>query len=106
MVMAEDVATILPKLAETGGVYNLTDGYHPNFNELSKHVANQLGKKYVSNMPKSIAMGLAKIGDLLPKFPLNSKKLHKITADLTFNDDKARSALGWSPRSVLDAFKI
>ncbi len=106
MVMAEDVATILPKLAETGGVYNLTDGYHPNFNELSKHVANQLGKKYVSNMPKSIAMGLAKIGDSLPKFPLNSKKLHKITADLTFNDDKARSALGWSPRSVLDAFKI
>lgn len=106
MVLAEDVATILPKLAEIGGVYNLTDGYHPNFKELSKHIASQLGKKYVSNMPKTIAMGLGKIGDLLPKFPLNSKKLHKITADLTFNDDKARSVLGWSPRSVLEAFKI
>lgn len=106
MVLAEDVATILPKLGETGGVYNLTDGYHPNFKELSKHIACQLGKKYVSNMPKTIAMSLAKIGDLFPKFPLNSKKLHKITADLTFNDDKARSVLGWSPRSVLDAFKI
>lgn len=106
MVMVEDVATILPKLAEIGGVYNLTDGYHPNFKELSKHIARQLGKKCVSNMPKTIAMGLAKIGDLLPKFPLNSKKLHKITADLTFNDDKARSVLGWSPCSVLDAFKI
>lgn len=106
MVMAEDVANIITKLAELGGTYNLTDGYHPNFNELSKHIANQLSKKYVPNMPKSIAMGLARIGDLLPMFPLNSKKLHKITANLTFNDDKARSALGWSPRSVLDVFKI
>lgn len=106
MVMAEDVATILPKLAEIGGTYNLTDGYHPSFIELSKHIANQLGKKYVPNMPKSLAVSLSKIGDLISTFPLNSNKLHKITTDLTFNDDKAKQALNWSPLSVLDAFKV
>lgn len=106
MVMAEDVAGIIPKLADVGGTYNLTDGYHPNFSELSSHIANQLGKKYVPNMPKSLALSLAKIGDLISKFPLNSNKLDKITSHLTFNDDKAKQALDWSPRSVLDAFKV
>ncbi|WP_113660526.1 NAD-dependent epimerase/dehydratase family protein [Pedobacter nanyangensis] len=106
MVMAEDVAKIIPKLTELGGVYNLTDGYHPSFNKLSKHIANQLGKKNVPNMPKPIAVLLARIGDLIPKFPLNSGKFFKITSDLTFNDDSARSLLDWSPRPVLEAFKL
>jgi nucleoside-diphosphate-sugar epimerase len=106
MVMAEDVAEIIPKVAEVGGIYNLTDGYHPNFNELSKNIANQLGKQKVTNMPKLVAAGFAKIGDFIPKFPLNSSKLHKITSDLTFDDNKARLNIGWSPRVVLDAFKL
>lgn len=106
MVMAEDVANIISKLVEVGGTYNLTDGYHPNFNELSKQIANQLGKKYVPNMSKAVAKSLAKIGDFVPKFPLNSSKLHKITSDLTFDDSKARVNLGWSPRSVLNTFEI
>jgi len=106
MVMAEDVAKIIPRLSEVGGVYNLTDGYHPSFIELSKHIANQFGKKYVPNMPKPLAASLAKIGDVIPQFPLNSSKLNKITSDLTFNDDKARAYLGWSPKRVLDAFII
>lgn len=106
MVMAEDVARVISRLAEVGGTYNLTDGYNPSFNELSIHIAKQLGKNKVLNMPKIFAVILAKIGDVWPKFPLNSNKLNKVTADLTFNDDKARSALGWSPSSVLDAFKI
>lgn len=106
MVMVEDVARIISKLADVGGTYNLTDGYHPSFNELSTHIAKQLGKNAVLNMPKIFAKVLAKIGDVWTKFPLNSDKLNKITSDLTFNDDKARSVLGWSPSSVLDIFKI
>lgn len=106
MVMAEDVAAIIPKLAEVGGIYNLTDGAHPNFNELSAYISNQLNKKSILNLPMGFARALAKIGDLVPKFPLNSKKLDKITSDLTFNDDKARSVLDWSPRSVLETFRV
>lgn len=106
MVMADDVAAIIPKLTEVGGIYNLTDGIHPSFNELSKYISNQLNKNLILNMPVGFAKALAKIGDLVPMFPLNSKKLSKITSDLTFNDDKARSMLDWSPRSVLNSFKV
>lgn len=106
MVMAIDVARIIPKLAEVGGTYNLTDGYHPSFNELSGCISRQLGKKQQSNIPVVIANGLAKIGDFFPKFPLNSVSLDKITSNLTFNDDKARVNLGWAPSQVLESFKI
>lgn len=106
MVMADDVAKIIPRLAEVGGTYNLTDGYHPNFRELSNLISKQVGRKAVLNMPKSVASGLAKIGDIISQFPLNSSKLDKITSDLTFSDDKARANLGWSPKRVLDAFII
>lgn len=106
MVMAEDVAKIIPRLAKVGGIYNLADGHHPNFSELSAHIAKQLGNKTVLNMPRLVAKGLAKIGDFIFEFPLNSSKLHKITSDLTFDDNKARMNLGWSPCEVLKAFKI
>lgn len=106
MVMAEDVAKIIPMLAEKGGVYNLTDGYHPSFQELSMTIAQQLGKSKILNMPYWLARLLAKVGDALGNFPINSAKLSKITSDLTFDDSKAQLELGWSPKSVLENFKI
>jgi nucleoside-diphosphate-sugar epimerase len=107
MVMAEDVAKIILIASELGGIYNLTDGYHPNFNELSVHIAQQLNKRKPLNIPRSMANLMAKIGNLLgKKAPFNSYKLSKITASLTFDDSKARSAFGWNPSSVLEAFKL
>ncbi|RZK23854.1 MAG: NAD-dependent epimerase/dehydratase family protein, partial [Flavobacterium sp.] len=106
MVLANDVAKIIPELAKIGGTYNLTDGYHPNFRELSNLISKQLVKKNVFNMSKVVAKGLAKVGDVLPQFPLNSSKLSKITSDLTFNDEKAKTNLGWLPNRVLDVFTI
>ncbi|ADY53778.1 NAD-dependent epimerase/dehydratase [Pseudopedobacter saltans DSM 12145] len=103
MVLAEDVAEIIPKAAEIGGVYNLTDGYHPSFRELSAHIAECLNKKVAYNIPAWVAKMLAKTGDIIgSKSPFNSYKLSKITADLTFDDSKARMQLGWNPRKVLD----
>jgi nucleoside-diphosphate-sugar epimerase len=107
MVMAEDVAKFIISASEIGGIYNLTDGYHPNFRELSEHVALQLGKKPPYSLPNFIAKGLAKTGDIIGnKFPFNSYKLSKIQADLTFDDSKAREAFGWKPEQVLDKFKV
>lgn len=107
MVLAEDVAKIIIRASEIGGIYNLTDGYHPNFKELSKCIAQQLNKGNPLNIPKWIAVLIAKIGDMLgEKAPFNSYKLSKISADLTFDDAKAREALGWNPSKVLEAFKI
>jgi nucleoside-diphosphate-sugar epimerase len=107
MVLASDVAQCILKVSEIGGVYNLTDGYHPTFNELSRTISLQLGRKFVPNMPLFFAKILAKIGDLIgDKFPVNSNKLSKIMAPLTFDDSKARKAFGWNPTPVLKGFKI
>ena len=107
MVLATDVSKFILLAAEKGGTYNLTDGYHPSFKALSKSIAFQVGKAFVPNMPKFIALLLAKIGDLLGnKFPINSQKLSKITSTLTFDDTKARLVFGWDPSPVLDFFKI
>lgn len=107
MVLASDVAQCILKASEIGGIYNLTDGYHPNFNELSHQIANQLGRRKVLNMPYSVAKIAAQIGDLIGSYvPLNSEKLDKINSSLTFDDSKARAAFGWNPTPVLEGFKI
>lgn len=107
MVLASDVAKFILNAAEVGGTFNLTDGKHPTFIELSKNISLQIGKSFIPNMPLFIANVLAKIGDILGNaFPINSNKLSKITSTLTFDDSKARMAFGWNPTSVLDGFKL
>lgn len=107
MVLAEDVAKIIMEVAKIGGIFNLTDGYHPSFAELSNHISNQFGKSTPMNIPFWLASIIAKFGNLLgSKAPLNTNKLKKITSDLTFDDSKAREAFGWNPTPVLEGFKI
>jgi nucleoside-diphosphate-sugar epimerase len=107
MVLAEDVAKAILKVSWIGGIYNLTDGYHPSFSELSNHISIQLGKGKPMPMPMWLVRIIAKFGDLLgSKAPLNTNKLKKITSDLTFDDSKARVAFGWNPTPVLEGFKI
>lgn len=103
MVWAEDIARIIPTIAEKGGTYNLTDGYHPTFGELEKGIAAALGKRKPTKVPYWMAKGLALTGDVIGnRFPINSDKLQKITSTLTFDDSKARRELGWNPTPVLD----
>lgn len=107
IVLATDIALFLVPASRTGGTYNLADGEHPTFRMLSKHIANLLGKSYVPNMHYWMAFLIAKMGDLLgKKAPLNSVQLKKITATLTFSDQKARLSFGWNPTHVLKGFKI
>ena len=107
MVLVEDVAKSILKVAEIGGIYNLTDGYHPSFAELSNYISIQLGKEKPMNMPLWLARIIAKLGDLLgSKAPVNTNKLKKITSDLTFDDTKARESFGWNPTPILEGFKI
>jgi nucleoside-diphosphate-sugar epimerase len=102
VVWAADIAKIIPVLALTGGIYNLTDGYHPSFEELEKSIADATGKKPPLKIPLTIAKLIAIIGDFVgEKFPINSDKLKKITSDLTFDDSKARKTLGWQSNSVI-----
>lgn len=103
MVLARDVASFIPKVAAIGGVYNLTDGYHPSFKELSTSIAIHKNKRKPFNIPLIIAKLMGRFCDLLEdKAPINSLKIKKITSDLTFYDSKARKLLGWNPQPVLE----
>lgn len=107
MVLADDVAEAILFVAEIGGIYNLTDGYHPSFAELSNHISFQLGKGKPMNMPFWVAKIASNLGDFLGnKAPLNTNKLMKITSDLIFDDTKAREVFGWNPTPVLEGFKL
>ena len=107
VLMAEDIARLLPLLAEKGGVYNVCDSYQPTFGELSASVAKQLGKRKPISIPYWMAWCMAKVGDLLgSKAPINSYKLEKMTKSLTFSNEKVRRELGWEPLDVLTNYVI
>ena len=107
ILMAEDIAHLLPLVAEKGGVYNVCDTYQPTFGQIAESVARQLGKRKPISIPYWMAWCMAKVGDLLgSKAPINSLKLKKITESLTFSNDKARKELGWEPMDVLTNYKI
>lgn len=107
IVLVDDVVNFTIPASKIGGVFNLTDGYHPNFIELSNIISNQLNKNKILNIPFNIALLIAKIGDFCGNVvPLNSLKLSKMTSTLIFDDSKARISFGWNPKSVLDNFKI
>ena len=107
MVLAEDVAKSIEIVASIGGIYNLTDGYHPSFSEISLQISLQLNKSKPLNINFWLAKLAAYFGDYLgSKALINTNKLNKITSDLTFDDCKARKAFGWKPRAVLDFFTI
>lgn len=107
ILMAEDIARILPALTEQGGIYNVCDTRQPSFGELSVSVAKQLGKHKPISIPYWMAWCMAKAGDLLgSKAPINSYKLEKMTKSLTFSNEKARRELGWEPLDVLENYKV
>lgn len=106
MVLAKDVAAFIPKVASFGGIYNLTDGFHPNFYELSRAISKYKNRKTPYNFPLFIANLIGYVGNILGnKSPINSLKIKKITSDLTFDDTKARKQLGWNPQPVLEYLK-
>ncbi len=107
ILMAEDIARLLPFLEEKGGVYNVCDTRQPSFGEISVSIANQLGKRNPLSIPYWMAWGLAKVGDVIgDKAPINSYKLEKMTKSLTFSNEKARRELGWEPLDVLTNYQV
>lgn len=106
MVLAQDVAAFIPFVGSVGGIYNLTDGFHPNFYELSSTISLTKNKNIPFNLPLFLAKIMGSFGDLLGEnAPVNSLKIKKITSDLTFDDTKARRLLHWEPQSVLNYIK-
>jgi nucleoside-diphosphate-sugar epimerase len=107
VLMVQDIANLIPLVANRGGVYNICDSNHPSFSELESVICKQLNKSGVMSIPLFLANVIAKIGDLLgSRAPINSDKLSKIINSLTFSNVKAREVLGWQPLDVIENFKI
>lgn len=106
MVMAGDVASIIFKASEIGGIYNLTDGVDPTYGEISEEIGKLLHKK-VRSMPLPMARIFAKIGSTIENFtgkklPFSSRVLNKMTNSLTFSSKKAQNLFHWQPEPVLE----
>lgn len=102
MILAEDVALHLMKWRGHHGIYNLTDGYHPSLFEIESYIASQLSVDLPRSMPDWQARILSGIGDLVPGFKMHSRLYQSITSEMTFDDQKARKELDWTPRRVID----
>lgn len=106
MVLAQDVAAFIPIVSSFGGIYNLTDGRHPSFTELSGALSRFKNRKNCGNLPLILARAIGIVGDLLgEKAPINSLKIKKIASDLTFDDTKAREVAGWESQGVVEYLK-
>lgn len=106
LLMAQDIAHLVPLLEDKGGVYNVCDNDHPSFGQLEEIIASQLGKRKPISIPYWFAKGLALIGDVIKPFPINSSRLAKIVMSDTLSSLKAQEELGWKPMSTLDNYRI
>jgi nucleoside-diphosphate-sugar epimerase len=103
MVLADDIAKYILIASNYGGTYNLTDGIHPSFKEISFKIATELNQKRIYNIPYSIAFLVAYFLTLFgPLSPYNLDVFNKMTNNLTFSDELARKSFNWTPKSVLE----
>jgi nucleoside-diphosphate-sugar epimerase len=110
MVSARDVAAVIHKVTNVGGVYNLTDRYHPSFAELGFLFSKKISSGRPYSLPVWFAKVLAGTGDIAGKIigrslPFNRQAFIKMSSSLTFSDDKAKRLLNWQPQQVLQYYK-
>lgn len=101
MVHAKELAEFLPTLIGKSGIYHLTDGEHNSYNNVAQYFAKK-HKRRIVNVPLLPFKMIARVGDLIPKFPLTSYRLDKLSQSLTFSDQKARRELGWKGTNALE----
>lgn len=106
ILLAEDIANLVPLVSDKGGVYNVCDDYYPSFSELEASIAKQLGKRKPMSIPYWMAKCLALIGDVFNSFPIDSSRLNKIVTSDTWSNEKAKRELGWKPMDVLENYRI
>ena len=106
LMMIHDIANLVPKIENVGGVYNVCDDRHPSYFELSVCISKQLGKKPSISIPYWMAWAMAKIGDIVKVLPINSYRLAQLTQSNTYSNVKAKTTLNWQPMDVVESFKI
>ena len=94
IVDVQKLVRFFPSLLGKNGVYNITENTHPSYAEIDELLAKKYNKR-IRKISPTMARILAKIGDKIPKFPLNTYRLSKLEQSLTFSNEKAKKDLGW-----------
>lgn len=105
VVMADDIANAVRLLHNKGGIYNITDGFHPTVIELADAMAaNTSSVKRIMYCPLKWLKFAAKIGDKISPFGkfINSSKLNILTLSLTFSNRRLLEATGMSLYNTAD----
>ncbi|WP_428741986.1 NAD-dependent epimerase/dehydratase family protein [Tenacibaculum sp.] len=95
----ENLCFVIKELIEnkniSSGVYNIADDESLSTNELVKIIGVGVNKNArIFNTPKVFINMLAKLGDILLPFPINSERVQKLTEDYVVSNKKIKSALG------------
>ena len=103
IVYINDVSNIILDAIQHGGIYNLTDRYHPNVNEFNRFMI----KKYLGGKIKIIPHKFAELIFHYFNFKpfnkvINPNTFNKLTNNLTFDDTKAVKKLNWKPHKIID----
>lgn len=94
MVDIKEVSTFISQLkGNESGVFTLVS-YHRSYKEVESIFAQKYKKK-IKRLPGWMVKIAAKLGDVVPGFPINSYRLNKLETSLTFDDSDARQTLGW-----------
>lgn len=101
IVHVKEFSEFVLSLCGKSGVYNLASKKHPSYYEIGIYFGKKYNRK-IKELPLNPLKSLAFLGDVLPKFPLNSYRLSKLNQTLTFNDEKARRELGWNGTNPLE----
>lgn len=101
IVNVNELCEFIPSLLGKSGVYNITSKEHPSYSEIGCYFEKKHNRK-INKIPLDLLKILAFCGDFIPKFPLNSYRLSKLTQTLTFDDTRARKDIGWKGRNVLE----
>ncbi len=94
MVDVEQLSDFLVNLdGSESGIYNLVS-YHRSF-KVVEQIFSDIYHKRIKVIPSWMATLAAKLGDVIPGFPLNSYRLKKLENSLTFDCSLAEQQLGW-----------
>jgi len=106
IVLADDIAKLIPTLSEKNGIYNLSGDKDYSFSQISEIISEQLGGRRILTLPYFFVKIISFIGAVFPFFPLNNEKLKKMMSNLTVSSKKAVKELNWQPNKLIENFKI
>ena len=103
LVHAIDVARTARIASAVGGTFNLTDGNDPLIIDLAEALAFRIKGKRIPTISLRRVRLAARFGDFLRgHFPIDSKRLDKLTRSLTFDSSRLRAAIDWQPIDVVN----